>query len=113
MKKLAWVHKNAVPLLIAFHVVPLMVFGMAGILVTLSASALGVHAMGFTNAVNHWAGEPKRIRTTNTWWMQVGENCHENHHNKPRDYSFGSGISDPSARILELMEKIGLVEIPK
>ena len=112
-KKLLWIHNHAVPLLIAFHLMPFVIFGLPGILATLAGSALGVHAMGFTNAVNHWAGEPKRIRTTKTWWLQAGENCHEYHHDNPREYSFGKGISDPSARVLELLEKVGLVKLYK
>lgn len=106
-KKLLWIHQNSIICLIAVHAILFGLFGLIG----LAASALGVHAMGFTNAVNHYVSEPKEIRSTPTWWMQVGENCHEHHHNSPRDYSFGDGISDPTARVLELLEKFNLVKI--
>jgi len=110
-KQLFWVHQNAIWLLIAFHTLPFVIFGIDWTLVTLAASCLGVHAMGFTNAVNHWAGEPKKIRTTPTWWLQFGENCHEFHHKYPRSYSFGTGIYDISARVLETFKFWGIVDL--
>lgn len=109
-KFLLWVHWNSFLIVIVFHLIPILLFGWVG-LAWGAAMAIGVHAMGFTNAVNHWASEPKKIRSSNLWWWQWGENCHEFHHDKPRSYSFGNGISDPTARVLELMEKLKLVEI--
>jgi fatty-acid desaturase len=111
-KTLLWVHENSIVIMLVFHLVPILLFGWIG-LAWGAAMILGVHAMGFTNAVNHWAGEPKKIRSTAMWWWQWGENCHERHHDKPRDYSFGPGLLDPTARILEVLERLRLVELNK
>ena len=78
------------------------------------AVVLGIHGMGVTNAVSHSGTQPKEIISLDPIggaFINFGEGQHEYHHHKPMDYEFGKGMSDPTARVLDLLEKIDLVKI--
>jgi stearoyl-CoA desaturase (delta-9 desaturase) len=118
-------HFKAVQTLILFWV-SLFVFselakvhlGILGGLPVITGAAIavvfGIHGMGITNAVSHSGEKPKDIVSLDPIggaFINFGEGQHEYHHYKPMDYSFGGGISDPTARVLELAEKLNLVQI--
>lgn len=113
-KRAMFFHSWALPILILIWVVALSTSVWFASAMALGA-AFGVHGMGITNAVSHYAGEPKKIRDlpASLSWVNIGEGQHEYHHRVPYDYSFGKGFSDIGARFVELLEKFGLATIKR
>lgn len=118
-------HNRAIPTLLLFWIFLFFIsetlkahLGILGGLEVCIGAALavvaGLHGMGVTNAVSHSHVIPKQVVSLPPIagaFINWGEGNHEYHHNKPREYSFGKGISDPTARTAELFEYIKLIKI--
>ena len=104
------------PKFIAFTLWSLIIlfFGIEGLSVLAAASCLEFHGLGVIDAYAHKTKAKTRSIPWYLWVLSFGDPegmYNEEHHAKPYAYSFNPGWLDYSSRFMELLGKIGVIEI--